>query len=202
MSYDLHGTWDLTNAHVGPYLNAHTNLTEIDSALDLLWLNDIDPDKVVMGLAFYGRSFRLEDPSCTEPGCRYGSGSAKNPCSQEAGIILNSEINDILDDTAASPKLYKKEAVKALVYDDNNWVAYDDEHTLEMKTDFAHKRCLGGVMVWAVSHDTSDARYSKALARHAPLEIPSIALPIHDDDPSVTYTNYAQCKWTNCGEGK
>lgn len=49
MSYDLHGTWDLANKWVGPYLNAHTNLTEIDSALDLLWLHDISPDKIVMG---------------------------------------------------------------------------------------------------------------------------------------------------------
>jgi chitinase len=36
MSYDLHGTWDSTNRYLGPYVNAHTNLTEIDLALQLL----------------------------------------------------------------------------------------------------------------------------------------------------------------------
>ena len=30
MSYDLHGTWDQGNAWTGAYLNAHSNLAEID----------------------------------------------------------------------------------------------------------------------------------------------------------------------------
>lgn len=56
MSYDLHGTWDSTNKWIGPIVQAHTNLTEIDLALSLLWRNDIDPSQVVLGLGFYGRS--------------------------------------------------------------------------------------------------------------------------------------------------
>jgi chitinase len=56
MSYDLHGVWDQTNRYIGPIVNAHTNLTEIDQALQLLWRNDIDPGKVVLGMGYYGRS--------------------------------------------------------------------------------------------------------------------------------------------------
>jgi GH18 family chitinase len=41
MSYDLHGAWDKDNKWLGPYLNAHTNLTETGTALDLLWRNKI-----------------------------------------------------------------------------------------------------------------------------------------------------------------
>lgn len=70
MSYDLHGVWDIPNKWVGPYLNAHTNLTEIKDALDLLWRNNIPYDKVNMGLAFYGRGFTAADPKCLTPGCR------------------------------------------------------------------------------------------------------------------------------------
>lgn len=55
MTYDLHGAWDKTNKYLGPYVNAHTNLTETDLALDLLWRNNIDPNQVVLGLGFYGR---------------------------------------------------------------------------------------------------------------------------------------------------
>ncbi|PIG82157.1 hypothetical protein AARAC_000133 [Aspergillus arachidicola] len=43
MSYDLHGTWDMGNKWIGAYLDAYTNLTEIKTALDLLWRNDIKP---------------------------------------------------------------------------------------------------------------------------------------------------------------
>lgn len=61
--------------------------------MDLLWRNDIDPEKVVMGLGFYGRSkesiylfeemgsadglpagFTLSDSSCTTPGCPFLTG--------------------------------------------------------------------------------------------------------------------------------
>lgn len=37
MSYDLHGVWDSTNP-IGSHVLAHTNLTEIDLALDLVYL--------------------------------------------------------------------------------------------------------------------------------------------------------------------
>ena len=36
MTYDLHGVWD-ANDPIGNQVLAHTNLTEIDLALDLLW---------------------------------------------------------------------------------------------------------------------------------------------------------------------
>lgn len=35
MSYDLHGLWDQKNQWLGPFLNAHTNMTEITEYLDL-----------------------------------------------------------------------------------------------------------------------------------------------------------------------
>jgi chitinase len=55
MSYDLHGGWDQHNRFTGPYLEGHTNITEIENGLDLLWRNGVDAKNVVMGYAFYGR---------------------------------------------------------------------------------------------------------------------------------------------------
>jgi len=75
MTYDIHGTWDSTDPSIGAIALAHTNLTEIQSSLELLWRNNIDPAKgilsqktsfeawattnktpVNLGLGFYGRS--------------------------------------------------------------------------------------------------------------------------------------------------
>lgn len=50
MAYDLHGTWDRDDP-IGPYVYSHTNLTEIDLALDLFWRNNITPNKINLGLA-------------------------------------------------------------------------------------------------------------------------------------------------------
>ncbi|CAN9352610.1 unnamed protein product [Alternaria alternata] len=201
MSYDLHGTWDKGNKWTGNVLNPHTNLTEIDAALDLLWRNDVDPTKVVMGVAFYGRAFSATSESCLEPGCTYESGGQKGKCSREVGILLNSEIDDMVTANAGSVTLYKKEAAKVATWG-NQWISYDDEETLQMKSEYAQTLCLGGLMVWAISHDTKDRKYNKALAKVTNRKI-SMAQPMEDgSDNAYDYINvpHSQCKWTNCGE--
>jgi len=48
----------------GSIVQAHTNLTEIQLAVDLLWRVNVDPSQVAMGFGFYGRAFTLSDSSC------------------------------------------------------------------------------------------------------------------------------------------
>lgn len=202
MSYDIHGTWDKGNKFTGAFLNSHTNLTEIDAALDLLWRNDIDPGKAVLGLAFYGRSFTMTTASCSTPGCTYESGGQRGKCSKEVGILLNSEIDELVEENSVNPVLYKKEAAKVAKWG-NQWIAYDDEETLMMKSEYAQTLCLGGLMVWAISHDTQDAKYHKALAKAANRKITSLPMT---DGIGNAFENQeiavSQCKWTNCGESK
>lgn len=56
------GVWDSGIKSLGPYAYAHTNLTEINLSLELLWRNNIDPARVNMGLGFYGRSMSSPFP--------------------------------------------------------------------------------------------------------------------------------------------
>ncbi|KAI9038720.1 uncharacterized protein KD926_010455 [Aspergillus affinis] len=171
MTYDMHGTWDRGNKWTGEYLNAHINLTEIKNSLDLLWRNDVKAEQMVMGLAFYGRGYTVASPSCVEPGCLYLSGSVKTSCSHETGILLNSEIVETTHTKGLSSKLCKDVAVK----------------------------CLGGVMVWAISHDTKNATFSEALAKVSNRR--AIAQrQVEDQDHSTDTIEYDTCKWSNCGE--
>lgn len=43
MTYDIHGTWDSSDNSAGALARAHTNLTEIEQSMQLLWRNHIDP---------------------------------------------------------------------------------------------------------------------------------------------------------------
>lgn len=130
------------------------------------WLTmQIKPEKIVMGLGFYGRSFTLTDPSCTSPGCPFSGGANPGPCSASAGTLMNSEIQDIID-AGATPTLDKDAAVKQIVWDNNQWISYDDEETYKMKIDYANSKCLGGTMVWAVSTDDSSFTSTTALQQH------------------------------------
>lgn len=154
MSYDLHGTWDKGTNWTQPWLNSHTNLTEITDYLDLLWRNDIDPGKVTLGLAFYSRTFKLADPTCSSPGgaCYFNSGGSPGRCSNNVGTLMGAEVKEILDKSGIQPVLDTKAAVKIFTYN-GDWITYDDGDTFKLKADFAKSQCLGGVMIWAVSQD-------------------------------------------------
>ncbi|KAL6233343.1 hypothetical protein BDW75DRAFT_242143 [Aspergillus navahoensis] len=64
---------------------------------------------------------------------------------------------DIIDDPSRNPTVWldSAAAVKIAVYDDNQWVAYDDAETLQMKLDFANSECMRGVFAWAVDEDST-----------------------------------------------
>jgi chitinase len=163
MSYDLHGTWDSTDKFIGPYIAAHTNLTEIDIALSLLWRNNINPGNVVLGLGFYGRSFTLADPSCTTAGCVFTSGARAGNCTQSVGTLSYAEIERIVA-SGATVTIDDTAAVKMVVYDTDQWVSYDDAETLKMKVEYANAHCLGGTMVWASSTDNANGSAAAALS--------------------------------------
>lgn len=210
MSYDLHGKWDLGNKWTGAYLDAHTNVTEIDKSLELLWRNNIDSSKVVLGLAFYARAYTLADPNCVKPGCEFASGANQGNCSQEVGILLNSEIDQIVDEKNLMSTFYDDADVQVLHWDDQ-WLSYDDEKTLQLKVEYARGLCLGGVMVWAVSHDTKDGKYSMALgsvSNRTSTKVSNLfqrksTASSGDDDDDLYVTkeeDHLQCTWTKCGE--
>ncbi|KAM5351164.1 hypothetical protein ACJ41O_003887 [Fusarium nematophilum] len=200
MSYDLHGAWDQNVNWTKPYLNAHTNLTEIDLALDLLWRNNVKPNNVVMGLGFYGRAFTAASAACRKPGCLFSDPANAGSCSREEGILLNSEIDNEIKKRNLKPELYKEEAVKVVTWG-KQWVSYDDAETLEMKVERAAERCLGGVMVWAISHDTKEAKYNKALAKVLGREVTSGSLDDNEKAADFEKRPNEQCRWTNYKEG-
>lgn len=88
MTYDVHGVWDEDIRFTGPYLKGHTNISEIEDGLDLLWRNKINHDKVVMGYGLYGRGFHIKDSNChTPPNCEFDGPSLPGSCTNTAGIL-------------------------------------------------------------------------------------------------------------------
>lgn len=149
MAYDLHGVWDAESQYVGPYIAPHTNITEIDLGLDLLWRAGVDSHKVVMGQGWYGRSFTLTDPSCNTPNgvCKFSGGADAGPCSNAVGILDDQEIQDVITQNSLTPTFDKTAAVKWIAWNSNQWISYDDADTFALKREFANNRCLGGLMV-------------------------------------------------------
>jgi chitinase len=74
-------------------MQAHTNLTEIKEALNLFWRVGVDPNKVVLGMAFYGRSYTMSDTDCMDPGCSFSGAGTAGPCTDSAGTLSYKGIN-------------------------------------------------------------------------------------------------------------
>lgn len=53
-------------------------------------------------------------PGCSKPGCDFSGGAKAGKCTGESGILSNSEIQDIIEESGVSPTLVKKDAVKYL----------------------------------------------------------------------------------------
>ncbi|KAI1203503.1 hypothetical protein F5X97DRAFT_330179 [Nemania serpens] len=160
MAYDLHGTWDADSQFVGPYVAPHTNLSEIDLGLGLLWRAGVESSKVVLGQGWYGRSFTLKDPSCNEPNgvCQFSGGADAGPCSGTSGILDYQEIEDVISQYNPEPVWDKAAGVKWITWNNDQWISYDDDDTFAQKRSFAKDRCLGGLMVWAIDQkDQSSA---------------------------------------------
>lgn len=143
MTYDIHGVWDQDIESLGPYAKAHTNLTEIKQGLELMWRNNINPQRINLGLGFYGRSFTMKDPGCMKAGCEFTEGAKGGACTGTPGVLSAAEINEIIKNGATVT--YDEQAGAQIVtWDGDQWVSFDDVKTLGQKVDFAHEHCLGG----------------------------------------------------------
>ncbi|KAK1532412.1 glycosylhydrolase family 18-9 [Colletotrichum costaricense] len=197
MSYDIHGSWDIDNKWTGPYANSHTNMTEIQDALDLLWRNDIKPEKVTFGMSFYSRSFTLQNAGCNTPGCVVSSGGNAGECSGTTGVLLHPEIADIVSKNSLTPTLHREAAVKSVTWGDQ-WTTFDDLATWRLKSNIIRGQCIPGVMVWAMSQDDKDGTNIKALTSAVGRKVmdPPKFVPAL---PSTEPPKVAElCRWSGC----
>ncbi|KAL7651280.1 hypothetical protein ACMYSQ_011013 [Aspergillus niger] len=157
MTYDLHGVWDGSDIWIGKVMQAHTNLTEIKSALDLMWRVGVEPSKIVMGIGFYGRSFTVNDATCVDPGCAFADAGHAGPCTATAGVLSYKEIVEYMNDADAVVYLDDTDAVNYMIWDSaTQWVSFDTNVTFQQKIAYANEVCLGGLMIWSLDQDTYD----------------------------------------------
>lgn len=155
MSYDLRGSFDSNGNSLDPVVLGQADLREIEEKTIPLAYAEIDPEKIVLGMAFYGRGYTLADPSCNTFNCQYKGPSNPGKCTNSAGVLSLMEIKEMIKNGEATSRLNKEAAMKELIWDDQ-WVAYDDAETIELKKLFANDRCYGGVMAWSVDYNAGE----------------------------------------------
>ena len=106
MAYDLHGFWDADVKTLGSLIRPQTDIREIDNDTLPLWFDKLNPSKVNLGMAYYGRGYTVSDRTCGElpsqrlprneanthvayPGCAFKGPSKAGPCTGFDGVMSN-----------------------------------------------------------------------------------------------------------------
>ncbi|MCB9594650.1 MAG: glycoside hydrolase family 18 protein [Sandaracinaceae bacterium] len=153
MAYDLNGAWSEQTAFNAPMHTYEGDRSpagfEVDAAVRAYLDGGVPPDRLVLGVPFYGRSFA---------GATAGDGlgvafSGAGEGTWERGVV---DWDDIA--TNYLPRMTRRwhEAAQVPWLHDPTtglFISYDDPESLRIKRDYARGLGLGGVMVWELSAD-------------------------------------------------
>ncbi|KAM3071865.1 hypothetical protein ACMFMG_009720 [Clarireedia jacksonii] len=154
MAYDLHGPWEA--ATQGAIVRPQTAISDVNNAITPLWFAGVDPSKLNLGLAAYGRGYTLSNPTCNTTGCPYSGASIKGPCSNEQGILSMREVQVLIQQKGLRPTMIQGQMVKQVVYGEkgDQWMGFDDDETWGLKRSWADQLCIGGTAVWSLDLQT------------------------------------------------
>ncbi|MCO4293178.1 glycoside hydrolase family 18 protein [Solitalea sp. MAHUQ-68] len=145
MSYDLVNGYSVKTGHHTALYSSPQQKESTDNAVTYLLNHGVPSKQIVIGAAFYGRMW--ENVPMTENGL-YQSGKFKTGFSYEkiAGELLkDKDFTYYWDDTAKAPYLYNAKLMQ--------YLTYDDKKSIELKTQYAIDKKLGGIMFWEIKED-------------------------------------------------
>jgi chitinase len=152
----------------GNCLRSHVNKTETHDAMVMITKAGVEAQQIVIGVSSYGRSFRMNDASCSGPFCTYSGDKNHSmayaaPCTSTSGYIANAEIHDIIKNGSFSivnSYIDTDSDSNILIYGDSgkvDWVAYMDGDLKANRINWIKGLNFGGSSDWAI--DLQD--YSK-----------------------------------------
>ncbi|XP_073972553.1 chitinase 2 isoform X1 [Rhodnius prolixus] len=157
MCYDYHGLWETqtgANAPLGP----PTDPLTVEATVKYVLNHGVKPDKLVLGVPMYGRTFLLANAE--ESSGRLGEPSVKSagfqgPFTRTDGFLGFNEICNELrtgnwtehwDQASSTPFANHKDRI----------ISYDNVESIKSKVSFAMDLDLAGIMTWSI--DTDDFR--------------------------------------------
>ncbi|OWF47793.1 chitinase 3 [Mizuhopecten yessoensis] len=156
MAYDLHGPWENYLDHNSPLYpmagNPGDKLTQ-DGAVKH-WLEQGCPkEKLILGIAFYGRSFTYT--STTSIGSPASGSGSKGQYTAEEGMLSYYEVCLKLKESGWT-RAWSDDQMVPYAYSSSDWVGYDDKESVSKKMEYIKEEELGGAMVWSLDMDDFD----------------------------------------------
>ncbi|XP_025830370.1 acidic mammalian chitinase-like [Agrilus planipennis] len=156
MTYDLHGSWD-GSAGVNAPLHDPTGGINVEQFVNG-WLNaGVDPDKLIVGIPFYGKLYTLRNSSDNSIGAPISGPGIAGPYLQDPSNLAYYEILEKLQQ--GWTEVYDQNYESPYAYSGNQWVGYDNVRSIAAKVNFVCSNRLGGVMNWAIDEDDFDGNF-------------------------------------------
>ncbi|XP_073324170.1 acidic mammalian chitinase-like [Pagrus major] len=154
MTYDFHGAWERFTGHNSPlYRGSHDSGDLIHFNTDFAmkyWRDNGTPvEKLRLGFAAYGRTFRLTS-SNTGVGAQASGAASAGPYTREAGFWSYYEICTFLRGTTIQ---WIDDQKVPYASKNNEWVGFDNKESYEIKVQYMKDMKYGGAFVWALDLD-------------------------------------------------
>ncbi|XP_046598340.1 acidic mammalian chitinase-like isoform X2 [Neodiprion lecontei] len=166
MEYDFHGPWNNFTGPNAPLYVGTWETTDYEQIFNInasvhYWLEQgASAEKLLLGTAFYGRTFTLANSSETTPGSPATGVGEAGTYTQESGVLSYYEILG----------KYSEENW-TIVFDDNQqvpysyqglqWISHDNPRSLDVKAVYAEAMGLGGCSIWAIDFDDFRGLYGE-----------------------------------------
>ncbi len=153
MSYDFFNSLTPTTGHhAGLYASPYAAPTDrnADASVKQHLAAGIPAQKLVLGVAFYGRGFAGVQPAHDGLNQRYERFEAAHPYAElvEKSIGRQGFVRE-WDAKAQAPYLWNAQT--------RAFITYDDPQSIAIKAEYVRKQKLGGMMFWELSQDSQGA---------------------------------------------
>jgi chitinase len=149
MSYDFFNSLTPTTGHhAGLYASAYAapNDRNTDSAIKQYLATGVPPDKIVVGIAFYGRGFAGVAPLHNGVNQPYERFEGEHNYADLAEQLIGKQgFTRYWDATAQAPYLWNARS--------RTFISYEDPQSVRAKSLYVLRHHLGGMMFWELSQD-------------------------------------------------
>ncbi|XP_078500828.1 chitotriosidase-1-like [Lissotriton helveticus] len=153
-TFDFHGYWQNRTGHVSPLYRdrqrtASLPHSSVDSAMRYWRDNGAPAEKLILGVPFYGQTFKLSS-SDTGVGAPISGHGAVSPYITEGSMWPYYEICKFRNEATT---VWIEEQKVPYSFKGAEWVGYDNTESIKLKVEYLKAKGFGGAMVWALDMD-------------------------------------------------
>jgi chitinase len=178
MNYDYTGPWSSMTGFLAPLFSSSANLrrsNSIERSIANYQAAGVPPEKILMGLPFYGYSWTSVDK--TNNGLFQAGLGVHGDRPYNYIRTLSAPFSNYRDQRSQAPWLF----------DGQTFWTFEDPISIRYKVSYARHQHLGGVMIWELSEDSDNAELLRTAYRslHHPLATRAFDEAVKTQDAAV-----------------